>query len=73
MGRNWLGKMLNALCCLLPDATQQVCKFSSASHWRAVEICLRAIGSGNQLGNCFIWDISTEENSALSQSVNVEN
>ena len=53
--------MPNALCCLLPVATQQVCKFSSADCQRAVEICLRIIESGNQLGNCFIWDIAIDD------------
>ena len=57
----WLGKMPNALCCLLLVATQQVCKFSPADCRRVVEICLRTIESGNQLGNCFIWDIATED------------
>ena len=55
------GKMLKALCCLLPVATQQVCKFSSADCQRAVEMCLRTIESGNQLGNCFNWDITNED------------
>ena len=32
-----LGKMPNALCCLLPVATQQVCKFSSAGCRRVIE------------------------------------
>ena len=52
-----LGKLPNALCCLLVVATQQVCKFSSADCRHAVEICLRTIENCNQLGNCFIWDI----------------
>ena len=38
-----------------------------------IEKCLRAIGSGNQLGICFIWDIAIEENTALCQSWDVEN
>ena len=55
-----LGKILKALCCLLPVATQQVCKFSSADCQLVVGICLRTSESGNQLGNCFIWDIAIE-------------
>ena len=56
-----LGKLPNVLCCLLSVATQQVCKFSSAGCWRAVEIYLKTIESGYQLGNCFIGDITIED------------
>ena len=57
-----LGKMLNVLCYLLLVATQQVCKFSLAGCWQTVVpvICLRTIEGGNQLGTCFIWDITME-------------
>ena len=53
-----LGKLLNALCCLLLVTTQEVCKFTSAGGGRVFEICLRTIESCNQLGNCCIWDIA---------------
>ena len=56
-----LDKMPNALSCLLPVATQQVCKFSSADCRRKVEIYFRTIESSNQLVKCFIWDIATED------------
>ena len=49
-----------------------MCQFSSAGCRYVVEKCLRAIESGNQLGNCFIWEIAMEENTALCQSRIVE-
>ena len=68
-----LGKMLNVFCYLLPAATQKVCNYSSAGCRHVVEICLRAMESGNQLDNCLIWDIAIEESSALRHSTNIEN
>ena len=56
-----LGELLNVLCCVLPVATQQERKFSSAGCRRKVEICLRTLESGNHLGYCFIWDIAIED------------
>ena len=49
-----LGKIPNALCCLLPVATQQVCKFSSVGCQHAIKKCLRAFVNDKQLGSCFI-------------------
>ena len=53
--------------------TLQCVSFRSAASWHAIQTCLRAIESSNQLGNCFIWDIAIEEDAALCQSGNVEN
>ena len=58
--------------CLLMVTTQHLCKFISAGCWYAVEKCLRAIQSGNQLGSCIIWDDIRRKYCILSEQKNVE-